>query len=608
VEAGVAAVAGRRALWWVHLAFVAGLVACFVSPMLVRWLNPSSSVQTLIAILIGAAGAAAYARFEPLRSMVSVLAAAAPVFLVIYLLFSPVSAFVLNHEGHGQAGVASSNTPVVLMILDEFPTVSLLKPDGQLDRKRFPGLAGLARDATWFRNATTVHDSTTEAVPAILSGRRTRLGEKPYSIDHPDSVFSYLSRSHRMHVSEPYTDVCPRSLCTESPRSGFWARVTHLAGNAALLSAKSWLPDYLSLRLPDIHTGKRLAAGGQFSRFLAGLDRPGRPVQLNAIHLWLPHAPWVYFPSGSHYFLDAAAPFTFAGDWPTDDWLVTQQQQRHLLQAEFADHLVRELVMRLRRNREYDRSLVIVTADHGMDFTPGESPRRLTKTNAQSILPVPLFVKLPRSRGHGRVNDSLVRTTDVFPTIADVLGGPSPPRAEGLSVLDPRVRARDRVAVHSESGVPEVVLSRRTFLRRRAADVRRKVARFGPGSRSLFAIGPAPQLTGRALPSRPPDRATTAGLFTGAVVRPRPETRYEPSLVIGRLTGPQAKPGLRLAIAVNGVVRTTTWTSGAAGRAGFASLVPEWAFRRGANRIAVARIGSGAHHSLLPVRTSGLRG
>ena len=59
---------------------------------------------------------------------------------------------------------------MVLIVFDELPLAALLNERGQIDAKRFPNFAALARDSDWFRNAVTVADTTEQAVPAIFSG------------------------------------------------------------------------------------------------------------------------------------------------------------------------------------------------------------------------------------------------------------------------------------------------------------------------------------------------------------------------------------------------------------------------------------------------------
>ena len=68
---------------------------------------------------------------------------------------------------------------VVVLLLDELPVDSLLTPDGSIDAARFPNFAALAGTSTWFRNATTVYDSTFKAVPAILDAKLPEKGTPP---------------------------------------------------------------------------------------------------------------------------------------------------------------------------------------------------------------------------------------------------------------------------------------------------------------------------------------------------------------------------------------------------------------------------------------------
>ena len=94
----------------------------------------------------------------------------------------------------------ATRTPVVLVVFDEFPVSSLMRADGSLDTVRYPNFARLARDGTWYPRATTVHDSTTQAVPAILTGQLPRKGELPTLKDHPDNLFTLLGERYAIRI------------------------------------------------------------------------------------------------------------------------------------------------------------------------------------------------------------------------------------------------------------------------------------------------------------------------------------------------------------------------------------------------------------------------
>jgi sulfatase-like protein len=92
-----------------------------------------------------------------------------------------------------------------------------------------------------------------------------------------------------------------------------------------------------------------------------------------------------------------------------------QAYQRHLIQVGFVDRLVGDLLDRLRKADMYERSLVVVTADHGITFRLGQPQRDPTAATLPDIALVPLFVKQPGQR-EGDVIDHHVEITDVLPT------------------------------------------------------------------------------------------------------------------------------------------------------------------------------------------------
>ena len=127
--------------------------------------------------------------------------------------------------------------------------------------------------------------------------------------------------------------------------------------------------------------------------------------------------------------------------------MTLQAYQRHLLQVGYVDQLLGDLLERLRDTGMYDRSLVVVTADHGMSFREGESGRIASQANLEDVAFVPLFVKQP-GQERGEVVDHHVETIDVLPTIAEVLGFRIPWRVDGRPrpLAAPKPRRREIIA------------------------------------------------------------------------------------------------------------------------------------------------------------------
>ena len=153
--------------------------------------------------------------------------------MVLFLFFSPVTDLVLpEDERRAAAGTATkARVPIVMVVFDELSGASLMDARGRLDSTRYPNFARLARDATWYRNATTVADYTSEAVPAVLTGMRPEKDQLPIRADHPDSLFTYLGEDYAFNVEEPITELCPPTAAARRgaprPTSGCatWRRI-----------------------------------------------------------------------------------------------------------------------------------------------------------------------------------------------------------------------------------------------------------------------------------------------------------------------------------------------------------------------------------------------
>ena len=102
---------------------------------------------------------------------------------------------------------------MVVVVFDALPLSSLLNESGRIDAGRHPHFAALADESHWFRNATTVAEETTFALPAILTGVYPRWKLLPLARNYPQSLFTLLAGSHELHVVEPVTQLCPVALC-----------------------------------------------------------------------------------------------------------------------------------------------------------------------------------------------------------------------------------------------------------------------------------------------------------------------------------------------------------------------------------------------------------
>ena len=471
-----------------HLAFVAGLIA------LIAWqaFGNASAASYLPALAVGVVAAFAYDRVAGVRMATGVLAAAALVVPAIFLFASPASALLTGGGVETTTIRGGSDAPVVFVLFDELPTGSLMDPRGRIDAARYPGFARLAADATWYRQAATVADYTQLAVPALLSGRRVTRGPAPVAAEHPATLFTLLGRDHRIDASEQLTDLCPRSACPERVRDPFSFRMRSVLHEAVstIPALPPRLGNSLARRLaPDppqpgpvashdrgVSRHERVGQGKRFDRFLATLPGVGRRT-VHFVHVELPHRPWKFLPDGR------PLPATLRGNgedvfgrWPRDPALIRRAWHRHLLQTGFADTLLLRAMDRLRRLGVWRRALVVVTADHGTSFIPGEEARVATARNAGDVGLVPLFVKRPGQR-RGRIDDRPAENVDVVPEIARLLGIEIPWAIDGRRLAGPASR-RSTVTIERQQG-GHVTVSRRALVRGRERSVRRMHRLFG---------------------------------------------------------------------------------------------------------------------------------
>ena len=216
-------------------------------------LGAPAAVVIVLAGWLGACFTAAYAVSRGLPALLSALSPVALLFLILFLFFSPVSDLVLRDQGASAApGVGGNGAPVVVVIFDELSSASLVNGSGRIDPSRFPNLARLASDGTWYPNATTVSDRTQWAVPALLTGRVPPESALPTAADHPRSIFSLLGDRYRFNVEEPVTDVCPERLCGEEERPPAPDRLSSLVSDLSVVSLHLILPDDLAGDLPAI--------------------------------------------------------------------------------------------------------------------------------------------------------------------------------------------------------------------------------------------------------------------------------------------------------------------------------------------------------------------
>jgi arylsulfatase A-like enzyme/cytochrome c-type biogenesis protein CcmH/NrfG len=156
------------------------------------------------------------------------------------------------------------------------------------------------------------------------------------------------------------------------------------------------------------------------------LERRGMEVEQHA-ESWLNA-----HPNGSHFvwihFYDPHDPYE-----PLPPYSAIYKDRLYDGEIAYADAALGHFVAYLKKQGWYDGALIVVLGDHGEGLGEhNEDTHGIFLYD--STTHVPLLVKLPNNHEAGQKVESQVRTTDILPTILDVLGLPMPEKLDGTSL------------------------------------------------------------------------------------------------------------------------------------------------------------------------------
>jgi hypothetical protein len=610
----IEAVAGRivprfRAV--LHLTILALLVAAFVMQAARGLITRAPLVVVAVAAAAGAVWL--YQRFTATRLWLSYAALAPIAFVVLFLFTSDTSRLLFTSDARAVEAGVGKPAPVIMIVFDEFPLYSIITRDASLDRDLYPNIAALADQSSWFRNATGVSNATWFAVPPVSTGRYPKDGDAPVAADHPESIFTLLGNAYNMNVTESITRLCPPNICKATlPGSGnpetqllkdamkvMRSRLSYSGTQGDPVAGLVERPAATEVPADDNAFGDFMLNQPQRVLSLLGGMKDGSAT-LHYLHLLMPHVPYRFLPSGQEYLWPDPDVGRVDDNWVEEEWPATLGRQRLQMQAAYVDRLIGSLVSVLRDRDLYDKSMIVVTADHGVAADAG-GPIRGTEgqeldLRAQAELAwVPFFVKRPGQQ-RGEVSDANVQTIDVLPTIADVIDVDIPWPVDGRSVFGPprtdnlkRFTQGSVDAFGMEAAEPTMIDGAAGWqvILDHAIDTVLPPA--GTPDR-LWRVGPAPELVGTAVDAQPagtlePVRATFDDGDTLESVDPAAPV---PALIRGSLTGVAADEPI--AIVVNGTIGATVpaYRDGSATK--FAGMVDPARLRPGENDVVIYRI------------------
>ena len=598
------------------LAFLAGLLVLQIIE-LTALSKASPWIELAVALAAGVLLAVAFYRYTTMRSAAKFASIAPFVILGLFVFASSASQLVFTSSAIAQpAQIAVGDpAPIVMVILDEFPVASLMDENGDLQEDLYPGFAKLANDGMWFSNAVTTQQQTENALPAILTGRNPSPNKIPTAGDHPFTLFTLLADSYELKVIESVTDLCPEYACENTTRPEFSTteRWSTLVGDLRVVAGHLFLPSDWTTGLPSIDASWSNFSGGDggdfdiIDRFQDATYEDGRitPIEqfnesieasdddatLYYMHALLPHVPWEYLPTGQKTISSVVAPGSKSPGWGSDEWLVDQGYQRHLLQVGYADKIIVDLIDRLESQGMYDDALIVIMADHGVAVRPDIFHRRwATEDTIGDIAAIPLFIKRP-NQNDGGTDGYRAEIIDVLPTITDVLEIDVPWAMDGVSLFSDDRPERLQSEINGAEGVITFGVDGSEAL----AIARRKIEHFGsdgpfglapPGYRDLLGVSVA------SVTLEDTDEYS-AFLFNSTNYQDVDLTAPAlPTWVRGTMTTPnQAYQHEIVAVAVNGEIAAITRTFETdKGETAFGMMIPPESLRNGPNTITLLLI------------------
>ena len=603
---------------WLHLLLVGCLSAMLALQALLA-LQDSPYVSG-VALLLGAGGiglltSVVYHALPLARTFCTLLSPGLVLFPVLFLFFSPVSTLLFSSAADIARVKINDPPPIVLVIFDEFSSISLMDEHHQIDAQRYPNFAAFAEEATWFRNASTMSSWTPQAVPAILTGSYPIPNRLPTVSGYPRNIFTLLGGTYAIQAHGTITELCPHELCTQL-REPWSARVRTLFSDVSIVYLHILLPEDQKSGLPSLQARWRNFAGDPallshaeerqipahvwkslqdsilaqldlrldrpqiFHRFLHAI-RPTHQPTVYYLHILLPHVPYEYLRSGQTYSVDGGHPGITKEIWSGDVWATTQSYQRYLLQVEFVDTLLGQLIAHLKSARLYEKSLIVITADHGVSFRPYDNRRSVTKTNFADIMAIPLFIKAPFQQ-QGEILDRNVEIIDILPTIVDILEIKLPWSVDGSSAFSPESRAGTE---KSSSISTQIALDQ--FSAAVWEAVSKQAGLFPPGAPVVPHASPL-ALVGQRIQDIPMSEGAQFAITIDQLkhfAQVDPEAPFLPAHITGTLHSEEFR---FIALALNGTVRAITqpWSFAVKGRYGrWSALLDPQFFRSDKNTI-----------------------
>ncbi|MFQ6103185.1 MAG: sulfatase [Candidatus Glassbacteria bacterium] len=307
----------------------------------------------------------------------------------------------------------------VLLIVSDATRADHLSCYGY-DEDTTPNLDSLAACGVLFRNAIAQGSHTVVATPSIIASiYPSQHGMTTYRDVLSDSVVTLAEVLKQNDFETVGISTNPHLTEVTNFSQGF----------SIYKSDRSWL---------------NTDAEKVVDNFLSWLDTNERKRFFAFLFLVDPHSP--YEPPERFLRKFGGDERFVVHDWNLDSLRLYEGEQRRELIARYdgelgyLDYHLGRLFRELKRQRRYDRTMIIFTSDHGEAFWDHGGVGH-GDTLYEELLKIPLIMKLPKIFtfpelvAAGRIIGDPVAQLDVMPTVLEFLNLESPQSVQGVSLL-----------------------------------------------------------------------------------------------------------------------------------------------------------------------------
>ena len=372
-----------------------------------------------------------------------------PLVFLNFIFVSPASSLFKYSEKALFPEISNMNdTPIFLLIFDEFSGLTLQNLKGQLDKSRYPGFAELASQADYFPNALTAEFHSAISVPSIASGNLRIKNKIGTGLAPGENLIELFKAKGEV---EAYSTVLPADLMSKQNNNQSSVSSDLMTLYIHIINHQTWIEEKIGA-IPQAWKGFGIFFSNDQNQDKESAINPHAKemidmtkqindswtnAQFNFMHFQFPHKDYNTTSLG-RFVSNSVTMFKAVTDgriFAANQSVLNVLSHNYIQQSAYSDTLLQSFIQTLKHKNLFEKSMIIVTTDHGVSYNQKGLYRRLpyTQDSWKNIISVPLFIKYPFQK-EGHVNESFVTTFDISTTILKVAGIDSPWKSIGQNL------------------------------------------------------------------------------------------------------------------------------------------------------------------------------